>query len=222
MFSSIIDSAGITFTDALLCTAVSLVLGFAIALVNLSQGRATKTFTVSLVLLPAIVQTVIMMVNGNLGVGVAVLGTFSIIRFRSVPGGAKEIVSVFFAMAIGLATGTGYLTFAALFAVIIGLVMFVLYKTKFGEIKPKEKHLKIVIAEDLDYTEIFNDIFKKYTQSAVLVKVKTTNMGSMFELTYELVEKPGISEKALIDELRCRNGNLSIVCGVRQTVQEEL
>jgi hypothetical protein len=222
MFSSIIDSAGITFTDALLCTAVSLVLGLAVSLVNLAQGRATKSLSVSLVLLPAIVQTVIMMVNGNLGVGVAVMGAFSIIRFRTIPGGAKEIVSVFFAMAIGLATGTGYLTFAALFTAIVCAAMLILYKTKFGEIKSKEKHLKIVIPEDLDYTDVFDDIFKKYTRSAVLVKVKTTNMGSMFELTYELVEKPGIREKAMLDELRCRNGNLSIVCGTKQTVQEEL
>lgn len=197
-------------------------MGFVIAFIYTRKGTFTKSFVTTLVLLPTLVQVVIMMVNGNLGVGVAVLGTFSLVRFRSTPGSAKEISCIFFAMAIGLSTGMGFLTFAAGITVVVGLVMLLLNFIPIGEGEPREKELKITIPEDLDYTEIFDDLFTKYTKRNVLERVKTTNMGSMYELKYSITLKDPAMEKAFIDDLRCRNGNLPIVSGRPQTVKDEL
>lgn len=224
MFTSILSSVegSMTMTGAVLCTGVSVILGLIIALIYMSNGKYTKSFVMTLVLLPPLVQLVIMMVNGNLGTSVAVLGTFSLVRFRSVAGSSKEIACIFFAMAIGLATGMGFLTFAVMMVVVIGLAFILLEKTKFGEPKANEKDLKISIAENLDYTEIFEDIFKIYTKKCKLERVKTTNLGSMYELDYHIVLKDAAKEKEMIDAIRCRNGNLTIVCGRMQGIQEEL
>lgn len=224
MFTSILNSVEGTMTiqNALLCTLVALVLGFVIALVYMSQGGYTKNFVMTLVLLPMLVQLVIMLVNGNLGTSVAVLGTFGLVRFRSVPGTSRDIASIFFAMAVGLATGTGYLTFAVAMTVIVGIVFVILGKSNFGEGKQNEKHLKVTIAENLDYTEIFDDIFSMYASRCSLLRVKTVNLGSMYELEYQIALKDVKQEKEMIDALRCRNGNLTIVCGRRMALQEEL
>jgi len=224
MFTSVLSSVegSLTVQNALLCTAVSIVLGLVIAVIYMYQGTYSKNFVVTLVLMPVLVQLVIMLVNGNLGTSVAVLGTFSLVRFRSVPGSSKEIASIFFAMAVGLATGTGFLTFAAIMTVIVGAVFLILGKTPFGERKEDEKDLRITIAENLDYTEIFEDIFQKYTSRCTLQRVKTTNLGSMYELDYHITLRDVKMEKEMIDAIRCRNGNLTIVCGRRATVQEEL
>lgn len=224
MFTSILNSAAADMTvgNALLCTVVSLILGLFIAIIYMSQGSYSKSFVMTLVILPALVQIVIMLVNGNLGTSVAVLGTFSLVRFRSVPGSSKEIAVIFFAMAVGLATGTGFLTFAAMITVIIGLVFLVLGKASFGESKENEKDLRITIAEHIDYTEIFEDIFKEYTSKCKLQRVKTTNLGSMYELEYHITLKDVKKEKEMIDSIRCRNGNLTVICGRRSTVQEVL
>ncbi|MCI8638737.1 MAG: DUF4956 domain-containing protein [Coprococcus sp.] len=224
MFTSIFSSVTGTLTiqDMLLCTIVSIILGFVISIIYMYQGTYTKNFAVTLVLMPVLVQLVIMLVNGNLGTSVAVLGTFGLVRFRSAPGSAREIAGIFFAMAIGLATGTGYLTFAAIMTVIIGLLFLVLGKTSFGESKYSEKDLRVTIAENLDYTEIFEDIFEKYTSRCMLQRVKTTNLGSMYELEYHITLRDVKLEKEMIDAIRCRNGNLTIICGRRATSQEEL
>lgn len=177
---------------------------------------------VSLALLPTLVQVVIMMVNGNLGAGVAVLGTFSLVRFRSVPGTSREISCIFFAMAVGLATGMGFITFAAAVTVIVGAVMLILTKSPIGKMQPTCRELKITIPENLDYTEIFDEVFDKYIKKQELVKVKTTNLGSMYELTYLVTLKNSNQEKQLIDDIRCRNGNLTVICGRPHTVVEEL
>lgn len=212
-----------TLDNALLCTAVSLVLGIAISFIYMmSQGTYTKSFAITLALLPVLVQCVIMMVNGNLGTSVAVLGTFSLVRFRSVAGSSSEIASVFFAMAIGLATGMGFVTFAALITLVIGTVYVVLGRTEFGELKNNQKDLRITIAENLDYTEIFDDIFQRYTKKSKLEQVKTTNLGSMYELKYHVTLNDEKEEKAMIDEIRCRNGNLTVVCGRMSNIQESL
>ncbi|MGL5511664.1 MAG: DUF4956 domain-containing protein [Sporomusa sp.] len=216
MLDSILSTAtesSVTFQELILCTGASLVLGIVGALVFMYKNRYSKGFVITLTLLPAIVQLVIMMVNGNVGTGVAVMGAFSLIRFRSVPGNAKEICSIFLAMGMGLATGMGYIGLAALFLVIIGIVSIILTTTPFGEQKKSEKMLKITIPEDLDYTDIFDDIFKQYTSKSELVRVKTTNMGSLYELQYQITLSDKNTEKAFIDDLRCRNGNLNIVCG---------
>lgn len=223
MFESIIPSTGITALTALYCSLASLTLGLIVALAYMVKSNYTKNFIITLTLLPVIVQVVIMMVNGNIGTGVAVLGAFSLIRFRSVPGNSKDIMSIFLAMAIGLATGMGYIAFAIEFCLIACLVFIVLKASKIGEAKnQKERHLKITIPEDLDYTGVFDDIFKKYFSKITLEKVKTTNLGSMFELKYYGLLKNAGQEKQLIDELRCRNGNLPIICGIYRDGNEEL
>lgn len=206
----------------LICMVASILLGAAIAWIHKLYNNSSKGFITTIALLPAIVQMVIMLVNGNLGTGVAVMGAFSLVRFRSVPGNAKEINSIFMAMAIGLATGTGYLAAAVLFVIIVGGVMILYNFTKFGESCQKEKELKITIPEGLDYTGIFDDLFKEYTTMNELVKVKTANMGSLYKLDYRISLKNPDQEKALIDELRCRNGNLEITCGKVTYCNEEL
>ena len=224
MFTSILSSVegSLTIQNALLCTIVSLVLGFLIAAVYMSQGAFSKNFVITLVMLPLLVQMIIMLVNGNLGTSVAVLGAFGLIRFRSVPGSSKEIASIFFAMAVGLATGMGFLSFAVVMTLVVGVVFFVLGRTSFGEMKNAEKDLRITIAENLDYTEIFDDIFQNYTRKCNLQRVKTTNLGSMYELDYHITLKDSKKEKEMLDAIRCRNGNLTIVCGRRNTVQDEV
>lgn len=209
-------------SGALLCTFVSLALGLGTALVYMFRNSYSKSFVITLALLPAMVQTVIMLVNGNLGAGVAVMGAFGLVRFRSVPGSAREIGSIFSAMAIGLATGMGYLSYGALFFVIVSAATLLLTVLKFGETKKAEKDLKITIPENLDYDGLFDDVFASYTKGAELIRVKTTNMGSLYELHYRIVLKNAERCKAFLDELRCRNGNLDIVCGKVPTVRDEL
>jgi len=215
MFSSIMVFSGgrVSIGSVLICTAVSLVLGFVVALVYMYRNVYTKKFVVTLALLPAIVQAVIMLVNGNLGTGVAIVGAFSLVRFRSVPGSAKEISAVFFSMAIGLATGMGLAAYAVLFTAVISLMMIFYSLVNFGEKGPEEKVLKITIPENLDYTGLFDDLFDKYTRRVSFEKVRTTNLGSLFELQYTIVLRDISKEKEFIDEIRCRNGNLGIVCG---------
>ena len=214
----------ISVTDFLLCLGCSLVLGLVMAFAYMYRTRYTKSFVITLALLPAVVCVVIMLVNGNVGTGVAVAGAFSLVRFRSVPGTAKEICTLFLAMGAGLIAGMGYLGFAVLFTVIM-CVIFVLYNClDFGSKKNAAtfKTFNITIPEDLDYTGVFDDIFAEYTRSHDLIRVKTTNMGSMFKLTYNVELTDATREKEMIDKLRCRNGNLEIAVSKQETVGTEL
>ena len=215
MFESILDSSStLSMTSVLLCTISAIVLGIIVSIVHMYCGKNSKNFAITLAILPFLVSTVIIMVNGNLGTSVAVLGAFSLVRFRSIPGNSREIASVFLAMAIGLAIGMGQIVFAVLLTIVTSLVMVILSKTSFGTKKNEERKLKIVIPEDLDFTGVFDDIFSKYMNSQKLEKVKTTNLGSLYELTYTVELKDNINEKEMIDELRCRNGNLNIILGL--------
>lgn len=188
------------------------------------KTRYTKSFVATLAMLPAIVCVVIMMVNGNVGAGVAVAGAFSLVRFRSVPGSAKEIGAIFLAMGTGLVVGMGYIGYAFLIAVILGGMTLLYNQLDFGAGRGMAlyKTLHITIPEDLDYTEVFDEILKKYTEECELVQVKTTNMGSLFRLTYHLKMKKMSEEKNLIDELRCRNGNLEITVSRQENAIGEL
>lgn len=214
MFSSIfssVEAVSYTAGDIIVCSIVSVVLGVLIALIFHFVGETSKSYKTSLVILPLLVQAVIMMVNGNLGTSVAVLGAFSLVRFRSVPGNSKEICGVFFAMAAGLATAMGCLVFAATLTIVVG-VIFIVCEKLFNGFNTNQKALRITIPENLDYTSVFDDIFSKYTKKAELINVKTTNMGSMFELKYMIDVKADINEKQMIDEIRCKNGNLTVIC----------
>ena len=206
-----------------LCITCAIVLGLMMSFVYQYRARATKSFLVTLSLLPAVVCVVIMMVNGNVGAGVAVAGTFSLVRFRSVPGTAREIGMLFLAMGTGLICGMGYLGYAALFAVIMVCLFLLLEGTAFsGNKNEKYKTIRITIPEDLDYTDIFNDIFTQYFNKWSLSQVKTTNMGSMFRLTYDVEYKDNINEKKMIDNIRIRNGNLEVTVSNQSTMSEEL
>ena len=227
LFRGLFDTdlvAVISVTDFLLCLGCSLVLGLVMAFAYMYRTRYTKSFVITLALLPAVVCVVIMLVNGNVGTGVAVAGAFSLVRFRSVPGTAKEICTLFLAMGAGLIAGMGYLGFAVLFTVIM-CVIFVLYNfLDFGSKKNAAtfKTFHITIPEDLDYTGVFDDIFAEFTRSHDLIRVKTTNMGSMFKLTYNVELTDATREKEMIDKLRCRNGNLEIAVSKQETVGTEL
>lgn len=212
MLSSIIGTE-ITVVTFLICTAVSLLLGLGTAALGMYKSSHSRSFLLTLALLPALVQIVIMMVNGNIGAGVAVAGAFGLIRFRSAPGSAKEIGLVFLATAIGLATGMGYVAIAGVFFLIIAAFAIILTLTGFGAGRSEERELKITIPENLDYDGLFDDLFQKYTRSAELDRVKTTNMGTLYELSYKIVLREARQSKAFLDELRTRNGNLTIVCG---------
>ena len=220
MLNSIIDIQ-ITISVFAICTAVSLVLGLGTALLCMYKSRYTQSFVVTLAMLPAVVQVVIMLVNGNIGAGVAVAGAFSLVRFRSAPGTAREIGMIFLAMAIGLATGMGYVTLAVLFFIVMAVFVLALSVLRFGSGNEHERELKITIPETLDYDGLFDDLFRKYTRSAQLYRVKTTNMGTLYELDFHVVLKTERIPKEFLDELRCRNGNLNIVCG-RVTSKEAL
>ncbi len=211
MFNSIFNvTESLSISTVLICFGISIILGLIVAFTHMKTGKYSKNFVITLTILPSIVQVVMLMVNGNLGTSVAVLGAFSLIRFRSLPGNSREIASIFLSMAIGLSVGMGQVLFAILITIIICLVIIILMYTKFGEVKDVVKILKIIIPEDLDYTGVFDDIFSKFTKEIVLEQVKTTNMGSMFELKYNVKLLKGINEKEFIDSLRCRNGNLTI------------
>ena len=214
MFDSII-SISLNFYSAAICFIVSVILGLIISYTNMLTNRYSKNFSITLAILPLLVSIVIIMVNGNLGAGVAVAGAFSLIRFRSVPGNSRDIISIFFAMSIGIAIGMGYIGYSAIITILGCVFIYILSKTNFAE-KTNERILKITIPEELDYTSVFDDIFDKYLKSCKLEKVKTINLGSLFELTYRVILSG--NEKELIDDLRVRNGNLKIT--LERSVEE--
>ena len=227
LFKGLFDSeltTVVSVTDFLLCLGCSLILGLVLALTYRIRTRYTKSFVVTLALLPAVVCIVIMMVNGNVGTGVAVAGAFSLVRFRSVPGTAKEICALFLAMGAGLIAGMGYLGYAVLFTIVMCGAFLIYNQLDFGAKKNADayKVISITISEDLDYSGIFEDIFGEYTTAHTLARVKTTNMGSMFKLTYHVTFRGGVNEKEMIDKLRCRNGNLEITVSNQDTTVAEL
>lgn len=227
IFTGLFDTTAtsvISVSQFVLCIAVSLVIGGALAWVYTFRSKYTASFVVTLAMLPAVVCIVIMMVNGNVGAGVAVAGAFSLVRFRSVPGTAKEIGTIFLAMAAGLIAGMGYLGYAVLFSLIMGIVMLLLNILGVGthQKDTKDKTLKITIPEDLNYGSAFDDVFEKYTEKCEIVSVKTSNMGSLYKLTYHLNLKDISQEKEFLDELRCRNGNLEISIARQEVNVNEL
>ncbi len=227
IFNGIFDTALVSvikITDFLMCVGCALLCGFILALCYMFRTRYTKSFVVTMALLPSVVCVVIMMVNGNIGAGVAVAGAFSLVRFRSVPGTAKEIGAIFLAMAAGLISGMGYLAYAILVSVLLGLFTMLFSLINLGSRRNAACYrvLRITIPEDLDYANVFDDLFKEYTTKNELIKVKTANMGSMYKLTYSITLKGKEKEKEFIDKLRCRNGNLEITMSIEPTTPGEL
>ena len=215
-------SGALSVWQLLIYTLCSIVLGLGVALVYMYRNKYSQTMAVSLVILPPVVQIVIMLVGGNLGAGVAVAGAFNLVRFRSLPGNARAIGCLFFAMALGFVVGMEQILFAFVFFVVIGGVCMVLSVIRFGEGQSNTRVLRITIPENLDYEGLFDDIFAKYTQSAVLDRVKTSNMGSLFELTYLVQVNADVVPKSFIDEIRCCNGNLNILYTREKPNEEDL
>ncbi len=227
IFQSVLDSSSETLdvSGFIICIGVSILIGIFLAFMYAFRTKYTKSFVITLAMLPAVVCTVIMMVNGNIGAGVAVAGTFSLVRFRSVPGSARDIGSIFMAMASGLIAGMGYLGFAILFTLIMGIALMVFTNVPFEMGKKRDaidKTLKITIPEDLDYYSVFDDTFEQYTTEHSLVSSKTTNMGSMFKLIYNISLKDPSKEKEFVDALRCQNGNLEIAISRQEVNNNEL
>lgn len=227
IFQTVLDSSSETIdvSGFIICIGVSILIGIFLAFMYAFRTKYTKSFVITLAMLPAVVCTVIMMVNGNIGAGVAVAGTFSLVRFRSVPGSARDIGSIFMAMASGLIAGMGYLGFAILFTLIMGIALMVFTNVPFEMGKKRnaiDKTLKITIPEDLDYYSVFDDTFEQYTTEHSLVSSKTTNMGSMFKLVYNVSLKDPSKEKEFVDALRCQNGNLEIAMTRQEVNNNEL
>ncbi len=221
MFNSIFDATtgGLEINTALIAAGVSLVLGLALAITHMKTSQTTKGFLITLAVLPLLVMAVMIMINGNLGTSIAILGAFSLIRFRSLQGRAKDLLSVFFAMMIGLACGMGHILFGAVITVIAIVAIILFNYTHFLEPNRSERVLRVTIPEDMDYSDVFNDIFRKYTRSASLITMRTVNMGSLYDLTYNVKLKHGIKEKDFLDEIRVKNMNLKVM--LSQPVMEE-
>lgn len=223
MFSTILSSGGITAANAIVCMLTAAGLGLVAAfLYRLNNPRASKNLMVSLVVLPVLVQAVIMMVDGSVGAGIAVMGAFNLVRFRSAPGTSRELCYVFLAMAIGLSCGMGYLGFAVIITFAAGIILAVLgFIPAFGNVR-SAKLLRILIPEDMNYMECFKDIFKDYVSSYRLIMSKTVSMGTLYELRYELVLKDPDKEKEFLDKIRSRNGNLTVACSILADNHEEM
>lgn len=221
LFTSVLGTE-LTAKSFLLCSITSIISGLILALTHIYKNRTTKSFAVTVALLPLIVQVIIMLVNGNLGTGIAVAGAFSLVRFRSVPGSAKEILSIFMAMAAGLSTGVGYVGVALIFTLLLALLTLLYNVINFGDTARLTREIKITVPESLNYTEAFDDLFEEYTLFNQLKRVKTTNMGSLYQLIYSVKLKDGSKEREFIDKLRCRNGNLEISFNYHPSITEEL
>ena len=222
LFYDVFTDTAVDPAMMMLAIGVSLLLGLVVAKVYQFKTVYSKSFVMSLALLPTLIAIVIFLVNGSLGAGVAVMGAFSLIRFRSALGGAKELVSIFLVMTIGIAIGMGYLVFATVFTFIMSLVMLLLEVVNFGQMKHSMRQLTVVIPESLDYESIFDDIFNKAANHVELANVKTSDMGSLFKIKYIIQLNGRMTEKELIDALRTRNGNLEIVISRYITKENEL
>ena len=216
LFYDIFTDTAVDPAMMMLAIGVSLLLGLVVAKVYQFKTVYSKSFVMSLALLPTLIAIVIFLVN------VAVMGAFSLIRFRSAPGGAKELVSIFLVMTIGIAIGMGYLVFATVFTLIMSLAMLLLEVVNFGQMKHSMRQLTIVIPESLDYESIFDDIFNKAANHVELANVKTSDMGSLFKIKYIIQLNGRMTEKELIDALRTRNGNLEIAISRYITKENEL
>ena len=222
VLGTIIQNGRLTLASFAAATCVSLICGLVIAGAYMYKHTYSQSFIISLVLLPCVVQMIIMLVNGNIGTGVAVAGAFGLVRFRSAAGRGQEITSIFLTMATGLATGMGYITLALIFAIFISIIGLVLRLMNFGGKDEASRNLKVTIPEDLDFEGRFTEIFEKYLDRSQLVQVKSCNMGTMFKLDYEIIIKPAMSVKEFLDEIREKNGNLEILLSRAEGHPDEL
>ena len=219
LFQSILSSE-VTVAHFAICTAVGVLCGILVALFYMYKNSYTKSMVSSIILLPAIVSLVIMMVNGNIGAGLVTAGTFQLIKFRSVKASARDLISVFLAMAGGLACGMGYVGIAVLFELIMCVAGVILFAINFKDNKDLDKTVKITIPENLDAN--FDDVFKKYTSKFEMSEVKTVDMGSLLRYTYNVSLNKQDDLLKLMNEIRSKNGNLEVSISRMTTAKEEL
>lgn len=208
----------LTLTNTLIILVVSIILGLIISISYMKTSKeevVTSGFAITLIMLPAIISIIILLVGNNVARAFSLAGAFSIIRFRSEPKDPKDISYIFFTLAVGLSAGMGYILYAILFTIILCLIMFVLKFINYAEPDKSCLELRIIIPENLNYENVFDDVLKKYTSSWKFKKVKTKEFGSLFEITYIVVMK-NENQKKFIDEIRCRNGNLGVILSVPQ------
>ena len=216
LFDSILDqatyeTAKVDLKTFLICTGVAILLGVIIALsYSIKNTNCSRNFIISIATLPVVVEVVILLVN-SLTTGIAIAGLFNLVRYRSIPGNSREITNVFMATVAGVTVGTGYIAYAVLFSVIVVAANMIVSCTSLGKESDRVKTLRITVPESLDFEGIFDDIFEKYTTKHEVIRIKTTNMGSLYQISYNVKLKSGVSEKEMIDEIRVRNGNLDIV-----------
>ncbi len=224
MFSSIIDqTTGLDAFSAVVCTLTSAILGFIAAMLyRLNNPRASKNLMVTLVVLPILVQAVIMLVNGSIGAGLAVMGAFNLVRFRSAPGTSRELCYIFLVMGVGLATGMGFIGFAVLITLVAGIILAVLGFTPVFGIVRTAKLLRVLIPEDMDYSVCFKEVFAEYVSRSRLIMSKTVSMGTLYELRYEIILKNADKEKEFLDKIRVINGNLTVSCSILTDNHEEM
>ncbi len=224
MFSSIIDqTTGLDTVSAVVCTLTSAILGFIAAMLyRLNNPRASKNLMVTLVVLPILVQAVIMLVNGSIGAGLAVMGAFNLVRFRSAPGTSRELCYIFLVMGVGLATGMGFIGFAVLITLVAGIILAVLGFTPVFGIVRTAKLLRVLIPEDMDYSVCFKEVFAEYVSRSRLIMSKTVSMGTLYELRYEIILKDADKEKEFLDKIRVINGNLTVSCSILTDNHEEM
>ena len=229
MFDTIFqsDSTGsvvtVTMQNAILSILVALALGLVISITYMKTSKVySKNFASSLIVIPALISVVITLINGNQAASLATIGAFTLIRFRSIQGTSKDLAYILFTVTLGLSTGMGYIPFAIVLTAIVCVILIALSLIKYGQPKTEMKDLRITIPENLDYSGVFDDIFSEYTTFAELMRVKTTNLGSMYELQYNIVIRDPKLEKNMIDAIRTRNGNLNIVCGKMNYAKESL
>ena len=218
MLSSII-SGTLSMPTLAICLGTAMVLGVLSAMVFMWRCEHSTSYAIALALLPMVVCLVIMLVNGNIGTGIAVAGSFALVRFRSVPGTAREIAAVFTSVAIGLALGMGYVLVAVIFFLFAGALTLILTSVDFGSVRTPQKELRITLPENFDYEGLFDDLFEKYTKKAKLERVRTINMGTLFELTYHVIFKEAKIPKEFLDDIRSRNGNLNV--SVSNVIEQE-
>ena len=213
-------SSEITFQGMIATLATSLLFGFILGvtyLITQKKEGYQRSFIITLVMLPVILSMIIVFVGSNLARAFSLAGTIAVIRYRSVPGDPKDIGYVFFAVGAGLACGVGLFGYGAIFVLVLSVVLVIIEKLNFAKPSNKRKILKITVSEDMNYQNAFDDILTEYTLDYNLVKIKTTELGSLFELVYHITMDDKINERDFINKLRCVNGNLSIILSVSPT-----
>jgi len=221
LFHSLASDTTLTLPQALLTFGVAIVLGAAISWTYMkTQAGYSPSFTLTMMVLPTIVAIIILLIGSNIARAFSLAGAFSIIRFRSAPGDSKDISYVLFSMAAGLACGVGAYGYAALFTLGLCGLMFVLKAAGFGAAKSPVKTLKITIPENLGYEEAFDEVFRRFKVDYELKRVRTTELGSLYEVMYAVKLPPGADQKELLDAVRTRNGNLDITLTMSPVTQE--